>query len=78
MDNIARARQRDRFALPIRCIRCGQIGSVVWEENMGSSQPAGPERTLVRISSGFHTGDAETQSHDKQIVCDICDEIVPD
>jgi hypothetical protein len=62
---------REDFAVPITCRGCGQVGSIVWQENAGLNEK-GPMRTLVLISSGFHKADGATNSGDPKIICDHC------
>ena len=50
------------------CPHCGQAGEIVW-------QGEGAERTLVRLSDGFHVEDGQLPGVRKVLVCKTCDEI---
>lgn len=52
------------------CPHCGQAGDVVWNGMKG-------ERTLVRLSSGFHVEEGRLPGTMHVIICSACDEIDP-
>ncbi len=69
---------RDRFAVPVVCKKCGQHGSVFWEENAIHNRTEGSQRELISVSNGFHQEIGRTQSGDAVIVCDSCGEQLVD
>jgi hypothetical protein len=69
---------REQFTITIACSQCAQPGAVVWEENSLGHRQDGPQRTLVKVSSGFHAEPGRTQSGDPLIVCDACGTIQAD
>jgi hypothetical protein len=69
--------ERAAFSVAVKCAACGQVGSILWEENAFPS-PGGPRRTLVLASGGFHANDVRGASGDPQIVCDHCNAILED
>lgn len=42
---------REKFSVPVKCGRCGQQGTIVWEENVGFSLSRGPQTMLAAVSS---------------------------
>jgi hypothetical protein len=62
---------RDRFAVPIKCAGCGQVGSVTWEEKRTPKCGAIGASKLISVSNGFHTGDANSYGA-PSIICDHC------
>jgi hypothetical protein len=54
--------------IPFACPHCGQPGDIVWRDN-------GNERTLVRLSDGFHVEEGRVPGVRHVIVCNVCDEI---
>jgi hypothetical protein len=69
---------RDPFTLVITCPGCGQGGAVAWEEDDARTAGRRGARKLMQVSPGFHSESGRTQSGDRLIVCDQCDEIQPD
>ncbi len=69
---------REPFAIAIKCPKCGQAGSAIWEETDAFSRQHGPQRTLKLLSSGFFQRPAPMPALDPQIVCDRCDTVLPD
>jgi hypothetical protein len=63
---------RDRFAVPITCAGCGQVGSVTWEEARTPTGGAIGAATLISVSNGFHTGDSANSYGTQRIICDHC------
>jgi len=61
---------RDTFPIPLRCPKCGQTGTAMWEENSRIS-PAGPEPSLAGISNGFYR--RERANDLPLIVCRQCE-----
>jgi ribosomal protein S27E len=68
---------RSSFAVDVKCPACGQVGSVIWEENALPS-PSGPGRMLILVSGGFHAGETRGHSGDPQIICNNCDAVLED
>lgn len=52
------------------CPHCGQTGEVVWNGE-------GKDRTLERLSPGFHVEEGRLPGARHVIICDVCDEIDP-
>ena len=52
------------------CPHCGQTGEVIWDGQ-------GEERSLVRLSDGFHVEEGRLPGARHVIICDVCDEIDP-
>jgi hypothetical protein len=69
--------ERDQFTLDLSCPHCGARGAVVWEEN-SKAVPKGPQRRLVFIDGKFHQEAGRSNSGDPLIICDVCDQILPD
>jgi hypothetical protein len=69
--------ERAAFAVEVKCSTCGQVGSVIWEENALPS-PSGPARTLILVSGGFHADETRGLSGDPQIVCSNCSAVLED
>ena len=69
---------REQFSVPIKCGRCGQQGNIVWEENVGTSLPKGPETSLVSLSSGFYERVTRDHRGGAEIVCQKCNTVLPD
>jgi hypothetical protein len=69
---------RERFSVPVKCGRCGQQGTIVWEENAGDALSRGPQTTLVSISSGFYERVARSHRGSVEIVCQRCNTVLPD
>jgi len=69
---------RERFAEPVACKKCGQHGSIFWEENAVGNRASGSQRELIRISNGFHREMERTLSGDPIVACDNCGERLPD
>jgi hypothetical protein len=66
--------ERVRIKVELRCPKCKQIGSAIWEENSAPS-PNGPEPVLFSVSDGFYQ--RMTNNHrDLQTRCVKCDAIV--
>jgi hypothetical protein len=70
---------REEFVVKIRCAKCAQHGTAIWEETDAIHRHKGAQRVLKFVSAGFSfSADALTQSGDPEIVCDHCDEVQPD
>jgi hypothetical protein len=69
------ARNRDKFAVPITCSKCGQVGSATWEENSYVS-PKGPQALLRGVSNGFYERLQKTNYSRSAIVCAVCETVV--
>jgi hypothetical protein len=69
---------REEFVVAIRCPKCRQHGSTVWEEATGSHRSQGPQRRLKVVSAGFSQGAVNPVSRDPEIVCDNCETTLPD
>ena len=70
--------EREQFAVPIKCPKCGQVGSISWEEEAGADRRQGSMRKLILVSSGFHQRPGHNNSGDATIVCDRCGQVQPD
>jgi hypothetical protein len=71
-----RVQAREKFAAPIKC-RCGQEGSAFWEEN-ALPNPRGPMPVLLDVSGGFYFRLRKKNVARTEIVCGLCERIVPD
>ena len=69
---------RRQFTVSFTCSNCGAQGAAVWEEAIDRDRPRGLERRLVSVHGTFHAEGGRTQSGDPLIVCNACDEILPD
>jgi hypothetical protein len=67
---------RKRFVAPIKCA-CGQAGSAFWEEN-DLPNPRGPMPVLLEVSSGFYFRLRKKNIARTEIICGLCESIVPD
>jgi hypothetical protein len=72
------ADKRFAFSVTIKCHFCGQAGYVIWEEAGAFDRTRGSQRTLVHVSSGFHSEIGRTRSGDPLIICNECDTIQED
>ena len=52
------------------CPHCGLKGEAVWNDE-------GNDRTLIRLSDGFHVEEGRISGARHVIVCNVCDEIDP-
>jgi hypothetical protein len=68
---------RDIFPIALRCPKCGQTGTAMWEENSHIS-PDGPEPTLASLSDGFYRRDGEGPAGAPLIVCRQCETPQPE
>jgi hypothetical protein len=66
---------REKFVVPIKC-RCGQIGSTTWEENAQLS-PKAPQAILISVSNGFYERIQKKNWTRSEIVCAVCEIVVP-
>ena len=69
---------RERFSVPVKCGRCGQQGTIIWEENTGDALTRGPQTSLVAVSSGFYERIARNHRGSVEIVCERCNTVLPD
>jgi hypothetical protein len=60
----------DQKHMKFGCPHCGQAGGVMW---LGE----GEDRTVVRLSGGFHVEEGRLPGAAHVIICDMCDEIDP-
>ena len=67
---------RKKFVAPIKC-GCGQVGSAFWE---GAARlvPKAPLPVLLEVSSGFYFRLRKKDIARTEIVCGLCESIVPD
>jgi hypothetical protein len=68
--------RREKFTVPIRCA-CGQVGSTLWEENAVAS-PQGPQAIRLAVSAGFYERAPENSAVPADIICAVCEAVVPD
>jgi hypothetical protein len=61
---------RDQFTIPLKC-KCGQTGSVVWEENSNIGA-AGSETALITLSEGFYERIVKKDRRSIELVCHRC------
>jgi hypothetical protein len=66
---------RPHFVVRVIC-KCGQVGSATWEEN-GQITPQGPRPMLVGISSGFYERVRKKDIGQTEVVCAVCEAVVP-
>ncbi len=63
---------RSQFSNAISCPGCGMTGIAQWEENAAPT-PAGLQRTLMALSTGFRQEPQQQQlSRDPAIICEQC------
>jgi len=67
---------REKFAVPIKC-KCGQVGSATWEES-AQLNPKGARPVLLDVSSGFYLRLRKKDIGKTEIVCAVCESVVPD
>jgi hypothetical protein len=72
------ASERVRFPVPITCPHCRRTGTMVWEEDDGSTPGQKGKRRLIAMAPGFHVERGRTESGDPMVICDGCDEIQED
>lgn len=77
MANKARA-ERGHFTLSIRCQTCGMVGFVTWEEATPQERVRGADHEMIAITNGFRREVGRTALGSPRIVCDHCEDIVPD
>jgi DNA-directed RNA polymerase subunit RPC12/RpoP len=63
--------ERDQFAAPIECPKCGQRGVVTWEKTAHGSVK-GPEPTLVNLSPEFYERVSKKVPYPIELVCNRC------
>lgn len=68
---------REKFPVKIKCPKCGQTGSALWEENNEIS-PRGPMSSLESLSDGFHQRIKNASTHLPEVVCSGCGTVLPD
>jgi hypothetical protein len=78
-DNAAREpeQRREKFAVKIKCPKCGQIGSATWEENAELS-PKGPMSQLLNVSSGFYQRVGKADRGAIETMCGVCETVIVD
>jgi hypothetical protein len=64
---------RERYTKILKCLGCGQAGSVAWEEKSDNN---GGQCEIILLSRGFHKGESPTASGDPSIVCNHCDTVL--
>jgi hypothetical protein len=70
------ADEPQQFTIAVACPNCDGRGAAIWEE---SGDPArGLARRLISLQGAFHRETGRTGSGDPVIVCNACDEILPD
>ncbi len=69
---------REKFSVPVKYGRCGQQGTIVWEENVGDFLSRGPQTMLAAVSSGFYERVARNHRGSVEIVCQKCNTVLPD
>jgi predicted RNA-binding Zn-ribbon protein involved in translation (DUF1610 family) len=68
---------RTKFPVKIKCPKCGQTGSAMWEENSDIS-PRGPMSALDSLSDGFFQRIKDARTHSPEVVCRNCGTALPD
>jgi len=66
---------REKFVAAIKC-KCGQTGSVAWEENTMPS-PKGSKPALLSVSGGFYIRLLKKDIGRTEIICAMCESVVP-
>lgn len=69
---------RQTFSIALLCFNCGNDGTALWEEAGRFDRARGAERRLLSLTGKFHAESGRTNSGDPVIVCNECDEILPD
>jgi hypothetical protein len=70
---------REEFAVKLRCPKCDQHGTAIWEETDAAHRHDGPQRVLKFVSAGFSfSRDKLSSSGDPEIVCDHCEAVQAD
>jgi hypothetical protein len=67
----------EKFAAPIKCPGCNQLGSATWEANAEFSLKS-PQAVLVSVSSGFYQRICRPHTGGTEIVCGVCDSVLYD
>jgi hypothetical protein len=68
---------RTRFPAEIKCQKCGQTGSAIWEEAT-QPNPDGPKPVLISLPDGFYHRVRRDHDAPPDIVCGACGAIVRD
>jgi hypothetical protein len=69
---------QEKFALVVRCAKCGQRGTAIWE-GQNPIRTRGGECVLSFVSKGFsHGREVPSQLCSPETTCDRCDEVQPD
>ncbi len=66
--------QRAPFSIDLKCHRCGETGTSVWEENTRIG-PDGPQTELISPSAGFYERLTRKRPHQIELVCHTCDAV---
>ena len=68
---------RERFPVKIKCPRCKQIGSAIWEE-AARPNPEGLKPTLISLPVGFYHRARKDLAGLPELVCDDCQTVILD
>lgn len=68
---------RARFPVRIKCAKCGQTGSAIWEE-AAAPNPDGPKPVLISLPDGFYHRMQKDHGAPPQLVCGNCGSIIHD
>ncbi len=66
------------FSVTLSCPRCREMGQVVWEETASMERAQGSRRRMIALHGNFHKTEERGNSGDPLIVCNACDQIMPD
>jgi hypothetical protein len=68
----------DRTWSPVKlkCPKCGQTGSALWEEK-GDVSPRDPMASLENLSDGFYHRIKNAHTHLPEVVCNSCGSVLP-
>jgi hypothetical protein len=70
---------QEKFAVVIRCAKCGQRGTAIWKGQNPIHRTLGDECVLSFVSTGFSLGrEVLAQLGRPEIICDRCDEVQAD
>ena len=68
--------KREKFTVPLTC-PCGQAGVAIWEE-YAFPNPHGTMPVLLTVSGGFYERVQKKDIGQTEIVCAVCERVVPD
>ena len=64
--------KRRQVTVPLRCPKCGQVGTATWEENEPDALVAGLQSSLQGVSKGFYWRTGVSYRGNPEIMCERC------